>query len=289
MEANEKRLMVETAGMLGGLVQQMHEDAVMPLQSGFIGRNTGKTAADACECAITTVQSCYRSSSQRSLSTPYRLQSDPVIVAAGADIFTGLLVTLFGLGLPTVEIYNANNNVDRQRIQDLVLIGFRIRPNISAVPNGAVDSHDTRGMETVLRRWLGMFAKVEIFHSADTRDPWVFDTLWSYFDRENSGQEIFLPIPPVRWRGRDAKVQLSVRPADFSAPAAGGGGYPQGVNGVSQAVVAWSEVEVETLWILDPDICGQYWPGELCAPELVSVSGVKGGFAALKQLFSGKK
>ena len=89
----------------------------------------------------------------------------------------------------------------------------------------------------------------------------------------------------MRWRGRDARIELAVRPADFVASAALET-TPQ-CDTVLQTIDLTGQLAVETLWILDPDICEQYWPGELCAPEMVGVSGVKGGWQSLKRLFSG--
>lgn len=269
----EKQLMVETAGLLGGLVQQMRRRSVVPLQSGFI---SGKSVAQACDCALGTTH-CYRSSSQRSLSTPVRILGDRAIPAPGDSLyFASTFGSGMALGQPPIVIYDANVQAARERIQGLVLIGLRTNTQIivnqnegTTIPAAQVNINPD-ALAKRLARMFNSYHVLRIQWSSDTQDPWVSDTLLEYWDRP--AHESFLPIPPVRWKGRDARITLEARGADFPAPLATP--EPEMVSTVyGYGVQAY--VRVETLWIPDPAYCGRYWPGEICPPSQVSVSGVK--------------
>lgn len=275
----EIQLAAETMGLLGGLVQDMQQDMVTSLQPGHMPIS-GKNAEQACECAFSTAH-CYRSSSQRSLGTPFTIMGDNLAMGPGSSLF-GLLTAGLNLGVNPVVIYNADNNRDRERIEDLVLVGLWVWTNI------IVDSPDgnTGSLSARIAEFVNAFLTLRVQYTSDTRDLWVSDTLVSYFDRGQGGpwrgKRAFVPLPPVRWEGRDAKIEIDVRPADFVASGAVVDfpvlTVPQGLSNVH------AEIQVDGLWITDPRLCGQYWPGELCPPELISVSGIKGGPSALQKI-----
>ena len=195
----EKALMVETAGLLGGLVQQLKRRSTIPLQNGFI---SGKSVAQACDCALGTTH-CYRSSSQRSLSTPVRLLGDRLIPALGDPLSIATAFSMgFGAGGAPIVIYDANVQADRERIQGLVCIGLRTNTNVIVqqdeglpAPPGNINTRNDR-LAQRLARIFNSFTSIRIQHTSDTQDPWVSDTLLEYFDRP--AHESFLPIPPVR-------------------------------------------------------------------------------------------
>ncbi|GAG50984.1 unnamed protein product [marine sediment metagenome] len=175
-----------------------------------------------------------------------------------------------------IVIYDANVQADRERIQGLVCIGLRTNTTVSlqqtaglTVPPGLLNVNPDM-MAKRLARMVNSFVSLRIQHSSDTQDPWVSDTLLEYWDRP--AHESFLPIPPVRWRGRDARMTLQARVADFPAPLAAD--YPE-VTTTAYRYQGQLTIKVESLWIPDPAYCGRYWPGEICAPKQVSVSGIK--------------
>ncbi|GAF93372.1 unnamed protein product, partial [marine sediment metagenome] len=95
---------------------------------------------------------------------------------------------------------------------------------------------------------------------------WTSWTPLSYWCRPDN---LFVPIPWVLWRDRDPAIQLIDRAAEYNWPGGFTPDYPSFIN--EQADIEYqTTLTIESLWIPRPDVCGPFWPGELCPPHLVA-------------------
>lgn len=275
-QMDEFELANELTGLIGGLVNLTEQPPIVGLQSGYAetGRESGS-----CENAIVPTH-CLRTVSQRSLSTPNTFLSEQVHIAAGADVFAALVTSgatgaLPGVGTggtAPIVFNNADVQAERQRIDELVLIGARakISVHLQAGQGGALDSFNQGQYANNVRDFIRSYVVFRVFHTADANEPWISDTdLW-YLDRPDGE---FLAMPPVLWKDRDPKMELDVRVADFGAAA---GALPTlSVTGVD--LDAQLSILFETLWIPSPDYCGNYWPGSFCpSSHVANTPGYKG-------------
>jgi hypothetical protein len=272
---DEHELATEVTGLVGGLVNLLEQPPTVGLQSGWA--ETGR-APGSCENAIVPTH-CMRTVSQRSLSTPNTFMSSQVHIAAGADVFdalvtnagTGALPGVGSGGTAPIVFNSADIQAQRQRVDELVLIGARAKFAVHLqAGTGGVTPYNQGQYSNNVRDFLRAFIVFRIFHTADVNEPWVSDTdLW-YLDRPDGE---FLAMPPVLWKDRDPKMELDVRVADFGA---GAGQLPElSVTGVD--LDAQLTIIFETLWIPSPDYCGNYWPGSFCpASHVANTPGYKG-------------
>jgi hypothetical protein len=218
---------------------------------------------------------CMRTVSQRSLNTSTRFSSDLVAYAPGTP--GGLLTSLISdpaLGaLPGIDLEpdsfvfnNANVQDERSRINNLVLIGIRATIQVqvldaSPVAAGAIDlcSYGSY-LEDLISRHLFL----SIYHMADRKDPWVDQTSIGYFMRHGK----FFPVPPLKWIDRDPAMALSLKEIEFGNDPGAATGIPF-VDSPPRSLNAKLNIDVDALYIPDPDACGPYWPGTLCPKEAV--------------------
>lgn len=268
MDAQALQVMGQLSGAIEGLIPQQGRRPIHPLQQNAIGAGG---APDLNCCAVVPTH-CFRTVSQRSLSTPVKWNSDPITIIPGNNFLTSLLTgaggAMFGAVLNGAGIVfnDANVQLQRQRVYELVLIAVRARVDITLMDATDIATQTDVNLGKLakqLSRLASEYINLRIYHTADRNDPWVDDTPLTYFWRENHE---FLPVAPVRWIDRDPAMELRLRGADFQAGVfTAVGGLPQQLS--SRDVLAACTIVVESLFIPDPDVCGAYWPGELCPPD----------------------
>lgn len=254
--------------LVGGLIEQRRQPPIVGLQSGY--QETGMTPR-ACENAVVP-NHCMRTVSQRSMSAPVNFLGLTAHVAAGGNVFvaavtdpaTGLLNGV-GLGGTAPKIFhNANVQVERQRVDELVLWGGRAKVSVQVVAGvGGTTPFNVGEFVSTLKDFIRSYVVFRVFHTSDVGEPWISDTPIFYVDRPDGE---FVPFPPVLWKDRDPKMELDVRVADFGAAA---GQLPElSVTGIDLDVQA--SILFETLWQPDPEQCGNYWPGLSCPKNRVA-------------------
>jgi len=280
-------VMVALRELVGGLVEQQQLDPVLSLQEGFtIGPNSrnrywkpGMQKGEACECVMPPTH-CFRSSSQRSMDTPVTFMSSAELVPATVDAWpvlvqnalTGLLqgqgTTGTGQG---VVFHDADNNAQRERIANLVLMALRAKVTVysqwalvdGVLPMNPIDLGEwSDSFEQAILDFVG----VEVFSTSDRSEPWVSFTPLAYFCRPDN---LFVPLPWVLWRDRDPACRLIDRPAEQNNGPIGVAEYPE-IRLDNATLDYQAFITIESLWIPNPDVCGPYWPGELCPPHLVA-------------------
>ncbi len=253
---------------VGGLVADPRMGRMTTLQEGRMG------PGDAQCCASLT--SCMRSVSQRSLSEQVRFSSEQSTVTAGTNILTLIssltLGAVPGIGLERDSfVFNDSNvNPERARIEDLVLLATRAKIRVWAVDAepiaaGAINVGD---LANELEDIIGDTIHLSLFHTSDDADPWMDQTPLSYFRNDN---EDFLPVPPLKWWGRDPRMALSTRAIEFGEDPSIDTGIPLYVSSVRD-IDFKLDISIESIWIPDPDICGDFWPGMICPREHVGLT-----------------
>jgi hypothetical protein len=259
----EYELVTKLHGLLGGLIEQTEQSPVISLQSGWA--ETGR-APGSCENAIVPTH-CLRTVSQRSLSTPNTFLSLQNHIPAGVNVFDALITNAVTGALPGVAlggtapiIFNsANIQAQRQRVDELVLIGARAKVSLQlqAGDGGPVVPFNQGNYKEAVEDFIRQYVVFRIYHTADQNEPWVSDTPLKYVDRPDGE---FLAMPPVLWKDRDPRMELDVRVADFGA----GAGQLPVLSNTAVDLDAQCTILFETLWIPSPDHCGNYGPGSMC-------------------------
>lgn len=286
-EAQALHVLGQLSGAIEGLVPGAGRRSLTALQQG---RMTGGGLPDSHCCAVLPTH-CFRTVSQRSLSTPVNFTSaqvaGPPNLPATTDILSGLL-TAPGQGAlpglvangPGIIFNDANVQAQRARIYDLVLIAVRAKVTVTlvdATPNVTQTSLCADELQTRIEEIVSEYTQLKIYHTADRNDPWVDSTPLKYFMREN---DEFLPVPPVKWIDRDPAMELNVRGSDFGI---GAGALPSFVSSIHD-FDGTLNILVESLFIPDPTVCRDYWPGELCARDMIgNTANYKGGIPTAKR------
>ena len=276
----------QLSGAIEGLTPAGPRRVLHPLQQGRF--TTGNGMPDSHCCAVVPTH-CFRTVSQRSLSTPVNFtsqqQSGPPNIPSGTDLYAALInsaqgalpgVTAAG---PGIIFNNANVQDERARIYDLVLIGIRAVVTatiVDATPSATQTSLCADELQSRVEEITSEYVTLKVYHTADRNDPWIDETPLKYFMREN---DEFLPVPPVKWIDRDPAMELGIRNSDFGANAGAIPAFSSSVHDFDGTL----NILVESLFIPDPDSCGPYWPGELCAKDMVAnTKGYKGGIPSAK-------
>lgn len=237
-------------------------------------------------CGITT--HCYRSISQRGLTFTRRLCAN-LLALAGSDLVGGLVGVL---GITTfdqtggVPLFNADNALERQQTTGLVWLATRagictsVRTASPPIASGGSPGSQNRlqdwdGLERALGCYMLSQLGLSWYNSSDRRDPYVeFENLL-YFSRPDGG---FVPHPAMYYprptpacedhKDRDPSAFLEIRPSfntdllcALQSPA---------ITTLTQIIV-----EIDTLWVPDPRVCGNDWPGHLCDKTTIIPAGVK--------------
>ena len=265
--------LVQIQSLIGGLVTQMDQPPTVGLQSGYA--RTG-SAPGWCENAVVPTH-CMRTVSQRSLSTPNTFLSDVVSIALGADMFDALVTYADGaltgataIGTP-IRFNDANVQGQRARVDELVLIGMRAKVALWLVSNQAADQFNMGPAVQAAKDMVKDYVNIRVFHTSDQPgEPWIDFTPLRYFDRPEGE---FVAVPPVIWKDRDPVMDISVRNADFGDAA----GNQPSFNTLGQTLVGQLSILVESLFVPDPDYCGDYWPGLMCPKTAVKNHGAYKG------------
>ena len=259
---HESDILEQLSGLLGGLIQQGAQAPTIGLQSGYA--ETGR-APGSCENAVVPTH-CMRTVSQRSLSAPVTFLSAPVHVAAGANVFLAIISAATGClpgvglgGTAPIVFHDANVQAQRQRVDELVLIGARAKVAIQATAGtgGAIAPFNIGLYVKSIQDFVKDYVVFRVYHTADANEPWVDSTPLRYLDRPDGE---FVAMPPVLWKDRDPRMELDVRVADFGA---GAGALPT-VQVLGFDLDLQASILFESLWIPNPDYCGSYWPGQMC-------------------------
>lgn len=244
-------------GLIGALTTQMGREPTKGLQSGY-----AVSGAPSCE-NIAVPTHCFRTVSQRSLSTPTSFLSLPNAVAANNDLYvpitTGANGAIIGAtpGGAPIDFNDANVQPQRARVDQLVLIGMRTRTVVWMVTNDTVVfPSDVGEFPSAMADIIRNNTVLRVYHTSDESDPWIDDTPLAYFERP-AGE--FVAVPPVIWKDRDPKMQIQQRFADFGALA---GAVPVLTVPFNSSIGL--NILVEALFIPNPDLCGDYWPGQAC-------------------------
>ena len=254
------QILENVQGLLGGLAVQMEREPTIGLQSGY-----ASGGAPACE-NVAVPTHCFRTVSQRSLSTPTLFLSQAVAVGAGLNI-TDLITfgvagalpgaTATSLGGAAINFNDGNVQPQRARVDDLVLIGLRSRTTVYVLTNNVVAApFDVGSLVESVADFVKNSVVLRIYHTSDVSDPWVDSTPLAYFERP-AGE--FVAVPPVIWKDRDPKMQIQGRAADFGAAA---GAMPN--VQVPFNTIAGASILIEAIFVPNPDQCGPYWPGQSC-------------------------
>lgn len=250
---------------ISGLVAQATAASIDTNQQGRLVPTPG----DLCGCINDT--HCDRTVSQRSLSvisTFLGTQSKgPPNIAIAADIFDELFRDAAQGAAPGTTVFNdANDSTERQKINQLVLFAIRAEVTVtlmdaSAVAVGAINvSTIQRQLEDLAYQYY----ELKVFHTADTSDPWIDRTPLSYFARKKGE---FVLIPPVKWVNRDPTMQLGIAGGQFG----GGAGAPPSLTSSVRAFEGIASIEIETLWMPDPNVCGNpSWPSRICPMDKIA-------------------
>lgn len=274
-DTESEETLIQLNGLIASLNTQLMRSPTVSLQSGYADRSP---APKNCESAIQPTH-CLRTVSQRSLSCPVTFLSDPVHVAGTADVFAALVTGVTGClpgvglgGVAPIEFNDANVQAQRQRVDELVFWGARAKVSVMAVAgDGGVILPFNLGLYAQsIADFIKDYVVFRTYATSDVNEPWIDSTPLRYFDRPGGD---FVAVPPVLWKDRDPVMQLDVRVADFGA---GAGALPTVQLGTID-LDAQCSILFETLWIPNPDYCGEYWPGSSCPKEHVhGVPGYKG-------------
>ena len=285
--ASTRMVMVALRELVGGLVEQQQRDPNLSLQEGFtIGPNArnrywkpGMKKGEACECVASPTH-CFRSASQRSMDTPVTFLGSAEVIPPTVDAWpivvsdplTGLLQGQGTAGTGAgIVFHDADNNNQRERIANLVLMAFRASVQVYtqwAAVDGAVPMNpiDLGEWSCSFERAILDFVGLEIYSTSDRSEPWVSWTPLTYFCRPDN---LFVPVPWVLWRDRDPACRLIDRVAEQNNGPVGVAQYPEIILD-NCAYDVQAQITIESLWAPNPEVCGPYWPGELCPPHLVA-------------------
>jgi hypothetical protein len=248
------------------------------LQPGRGGPSGASDGNKLCECAINPTH-CYRTVSQRSLSVPTRFLSQQRVIPAGNNFFADLFNSAagaFGTTLtangPGVIFNDANVNTERRRIYDMVMIALRASINVkmsdaTAVAAGAID---VSSLQTQIEEFAAEYIGFKIYHSADRADPWVDTTQLKYILRPNGGDQgpggPYLLVPPVKWIDRDPAMELVM----VGAEKGGAAGSEPWLESNVRDFDGTASITIDALFVPDPDVCPDLWPGKLCPKENIA-------------------
>ena len=253
-------------GQMSGLLSQLTAQGIETNQQGRVVPSRD----DLCGCINET--HCDRTVSQRSLSVISTFMGRPSAVgppniAIGANMFDALFRSaLQGAAPGTITFNDANNNTERQKINQLVLFAVRAKVNVLLLDASALtlSAIDVSNLQHQLERMALQYYELKVFHTADTSDPWVDRTPLSYFAPENGDYVI---IPPVKWVNRDPSMELSYAGAQFGA----GAGFPVDLTSSVRSFEGQASISIETLWMPDPNMCGApAWPNNICPKDKIA-------------------
>jgi len=266
---NERREIEQRAGSVPGLSDWRN----YPPPHSFQEARQRPRGSGLCECVANPTH-CFRTVSQRSLNVPTTFASNFVaVLGPGTDIFASLFASATGClgvqasGGPGVIFNNANNQAQRQRINQLVLYAIRAEVVVELmdaepVAAGSIDvSTVQRRLEDIAYSYLAL----KVYHTSDRNDPWIDNTSLGYFQRPRGD---FLPIPPVKWIERDPAMEILISSPSFVAgvPNAPGAGTPPPFI-TPRNIEAQASVLIECLFAPDADVCPEIWAGVLCPPN----------------------
>ena len=253
-------------GQMSGLVETLTGQTINVNQPGRGVPRPG----DLCGCINDT--HCDRTVSQRSLaviSTFLGLPSavGPPNVAIGANIFNALFRDATqGCAPGTIPFNVANNNVERQKINQLVCIALRAEVNVALLDGSpiAVGAIDVSNIQSRLEDFAYQFYEFKLYHTADLSDPWIDRTPLSYFARPKGE---FVLIPPCKWVNRDPSMELSFAGGQFGT----GVGTAVDITSAVRSFEGLASISIESLWIPDPNICGSAtWPNQVCPKDMIA-------------------
>lgn len=249
---------------MSGLVEQATAASIETNQQG----RTVPMPGDLCGCINDT--HCDRTVSQRSLSVISNFLGDPFgtpNIAIADNIFIELFLDSVQGAVPgTITFNDANNSIQRQKINQLVLFAIRAEVNVVLMDASpiAVGAIDVSNLQERLENLAYQYLHLKVFHTADTSDPWIDATPLSYFAREKGD---YVLIPPVKWVNRDPTMQLGFAGAAFGT---GAGELPEVVSSV-RAFEGTASVSIETLWMPDPNMCdAPSWPNRVCDRNMIA-------------------
>lgn len=266
--ALEMECLQRAVGVLSGLQKRMY--APVPYQVSP-GLDSSPVRYAQCSCQT----HCYRSVSQRTLSVPRRFCVS-IDVGASVDliapIMTALGIVAGNLTAPGTGpiFYDANNGIERQQIEDLVWIATRtycctnVVQTVPPDPGGGVGDvaslTDWDGLNAALCCYILAQVGISWFWSSDRRSPIVDFTNLGYFSRP-TGE--FVPQPATQWTDRDQAAFLLANNS-FNDQA-----NLCSLNGPPVPSHVDLMIVIEGLWITNPYVCGDDWPGSLCGPSKV--------------------
>ena len=252
-------------GLVNGDLGVMQQGRTYP------GRVKGVDGNSLCECAINPTH-CFRTVSQRQLSVPTRFLSEHKAIPAGDDMFDNLFTSTTGaLGDLTpgsgrgVVFNDANVNQERRRIYDMVLIAMRASIDVSIVDafSPAAGSIDVATLQQNVANFAAEYISFKLYHSADRQDPFVDSTQLAYILRPRGN---YLLVPPIKWIDRDPAMELIVDVAEFGGNQ---GNAPEMINTLRD-LEGEASVTIDCLFVPDPEICPDLWPGELCPRDRIA-------------------
>ena len=263
---------VNIAGYLSGLLVEAEREIELTRYAWplFDDPSPGK--------AIPPAQ-CWRTVSQRTLSHPIAWLGAPLIPAPGGNPY---VATMQALELPSealvdrnstdtdqiVQFYDNNSDTERGRIEGLVLIGIRAHMVVAQAGFEDIFSGPSR-RNNAWSRAIPAFAEhylsFRITHTVGRTDPWVNDTPMIYIARPDRH---FVTVPPLIWSARNVHAEWINRVPDFQ---------PSGDESPTLAVLSANVIDypatasllVEGLFVPDPDICPDLWPGMWCPPQAI--------------------
>ena len=266
--ALEIECLQRAVGVLSGLQKRMY--APVPYQVSP-GLDSSPVRYAQCSCQT----HCYRSVSQRKLSVTRRFCVS-LDTTASLDlidpIVTALAIVPGNLTNPGTGpiFFNANDNVERQEIEDLVWIATRTYCCTNWVQTDPPDPNGNLGAVASLTDWDGLNASIccyllaqlgiSWFWSSDRRSPIVDFTTLGYFSRPSGD---FVPQPATQWTDRDQAAFLLAQNSFNDQDELCALNAPP-VDGHVDVLIA-----IEALWITNPYVCGDDWPGSLCGPSKV--------------------
>jgi len=273
--SQEQHILQQAEGVISGVQAMMAK----PVQQGRVYpggvRVNGK---DLCDCAINPTH-CYRTVSQRSLSVPTRFLSAIAAVPnlpAAADIFAALFYgtasAALGLqvpGTPGVIFNDANVQLQRQRVYNLVLLAIRANVTVllSDAEPVAVGAINVSTLQSRLEELAMEYINLKVYHSSDRNDPWIDNTNLQFFQREPGDYQL---VPPVMWIDRDPAMELNIAVAEGGVAGAGSGFGTAPVYTLPlRDLEGVASVTVECLFIPDPYSCPDLWPGQLCPRDMI--------------------
>ena len=171
---------------------------------------------------------CWRSVSQRTQSHPVtwlgQTQFDPTVsnpyeaAMIAAELPREPLVDVNSVDFAQIApFYDNDDQVDRARLDNLVLIGLRAELVAAAVGRSFASVDPDRYQSDEYNEAIPNFARHYLsFRIAATptrRDPWVIDTPLDYLWRADRR---FVAVPPLIWSQRDVTCNWVSRPPDGS-------------------------------------------------------------------------